>query len=326
MKQFLLKISVLMVCVSGVHIALYCAMESQRLPSIVKTFDRLEEDGTDIVYVGDSCLLNNAPGDKDRRKLPEMLNDHLEGEEVSAIAHWAYHPEVFEGISHALTRWENPPKVMVFPINLRAFSTLWDRRPMFQLEEHKYFLRYMGTVERAAYRPLVIFDFIEVQPLSEAEFGAVPVFIEGHQRGVVADYERPVLAYADRSEFFQDQFLNAYGYTLEAEHRKLQATVKTIQILKQKGVIPVVYIAPIDLENAAHFAGEGLVRRIEKNVTVVQEVLGAEGVQVIDLSFTQESEAFYYQDTLNEYLDEAGRDEVSGILANYIREQLTEPK
>jgi hypothetical protein len=305
--KLLVKNSVILVPLIIVgHLLVYWVVGKRSIPEMIPRISEAAQDGLDVVYMGDSCVIDIAPDDVDRRNLAEMLNQRLPQSRVESVAHYAYHGELFEGIGHVLAEGSAPPKVVVVPINMRSFSLIWDQRPEFQFPRVKFLLEHRSPWARITLKPLIVFRYIDTTPVTQREFEAMPVYVAMEKQGTVRDYDYPLGEHA-HEDYFQKQFLYTYAYPLDKKHRKLQGLLQTIRILREAGIAPVVYITPLDYQSAVRYSGVLLDEQLNKNIQLVLEVFREEGVEVIDLSRALDPEAFCYDQYVHEHLDQRGR-------------------
>lgn len=128
--------------------------------------DRVKAEGSDIVYLGNCCVLDHAPDDEDKRSLPEILNNMMPAWELEGMAHNAYHGELFEGVCRVMAAGMKRPEVVIIPINLRSFSSSWDEKPEYQFSKMNYLLENDRVCQRSALRPLIMFNYIDLNPIT----------------------------------------------------------------------------------------------------------------------------------------------------------------
>lgn len=307
-------LSVLLLVVIG-DLLFYFVIGHRTIPPEIFEIEALLEEGVDVVYFGDSTTIDIAPDDADIRSLPEMVDDALPEQRVGRIAHYAYHGEVYEGYSRVLAESDSPPVTAIIPISMRAFSPAWDLRPDWQFEKEKFLLQHRAMWSRIVLKPLTVFRYVDVAPISREEFEATVVYFGENAAGHVRDYEGSWDGESPEA-YFQGQFIYRYAYPLSKEHRKLEALVRTVRNLHGAGIEPIVYITPLDHASGERWVGEEFLVQLEANVRLVMEVFAAEGVEVIDLSRSLGADAFCYEGEVHEHLDEGGREFVAEELVS----------
>ena len=161
-----------------------------------------------------------------------MLQDACPQQAVQAIDHDSYHLGVFEDYADYIVHQERIPKVLVVPINLRSFASPWDKSPMTQFAKEKVILRGVYPCLRPLFQPLLVFKAFDLEPISEQESRAAPVYFGETQIGVVGDYNfRNGEATATR---VKDRFAFNYTYVLSPCHRKVQSMVAVGPIVNRQ--------------------------------------------------------------------------------------------
>ena len=118
------------------------APQYHELKLLLEAFDQQNESAADILYFGDSVLQRISRDDKDIKTLSEMVARRLEPVYKTCIlAHSAYTPRIFLALSQVFKIMRNCPKLVILPINIRAFSPQWDCRPHWQFEREILALR-----------------------------------------------------------------------------------------------------------------------------------------------------------------------------------------
>jgi len=310
--RFSVKLALFVFVLAACQMAVYGLFESRNVPMEIDLLDRLLLSRTPVVYLGDSTVNGIAQDDEDRRCLSAMVQDLLPDARVGVICHGGYHARVFEHQCSYMARTDNPPSVVIVPINLRSFSPVWDLRPAWQFEKEKFFLRHDSSLVRMFWRPLTIYRAVDVVPVSREEFARAPVYVGGGIIGTVAESGAGGFAVRPHA----DQFLSRYGYRLHREHRLLVALVNAGQTLVEKGITPVFYVTPIDYQAGERFHGSAFQEQVVENVATIQAALSEVGVTPVDLSSLCPSRMFCHGFIINEHLDENGR----SLLAVHVAE------
>lgn len=300
------------------QVFLYAFMGAGTLPPEIVEMDRLLAQGVDVIYFGDSTVTALAPEDTDRRALGQMLQESLPLLEVSPLAHYAYHAEIYEAYCEYIRGGEQSPWAVVIPVNLRSFSLEWDRKPEWEFVREKYLLRHRGLVARSLLRPLTVFRAVDLTPISQEDYLKTPVYVGDALAGEVRDFEtmgRDV----DADVFYERQFAYLYQYPLNRDHPKLVALIRAIESLQAQDILPLLYITPIDYRTGEKYAGDAFAEQVAENVSLIRTVLAETGLQVLDLSRLLGPEAFCYQREVHEHLRAGGRKMVAERIARRIR-------
>lgn len=315
--RFLAKMAVALLLVAAAQWMIFHVSGSPGIPPEILAFDGYLDDGVDVVYFGDSTVMEFVPGDTDERGLADMLADALPSKRVVILAHYAYLPGVFVAYSKVLADTENAPDTVVLPVNLRCFSPSWHRKPEWQFEKEKFLLRNYNGFARAALRPLAVFGYLDLAPVSQAEYEATPVHLDGEPSGTVGDYERRLPSAGDDSSY-SAHFMYEYGYSLAEDHPQLVALADAVRRLRAAGIETVCYVTPIDFEHGERVAGPEFAAVVQRNVETIKRVLGRAGSPPHDWSRRMDSAAFGYEDRIHEHLDETARAELVDSLVDIL--------
>jgi hypothetical protein len=106
-KRLLAKMTVALLLVGAGHWVMFHVSGSSGIPSEILAFDSHLNGGADVIYFGDSTVVESVSGDTDTRGLATMLADALPTQHVIPIAHYAYTPEVIAGYCALLAKAEN---------------------------------------------------------------------------------------------------------------------------------------------------------------------------------------------------------------------------
>ncbi|MFH1380265.1 MAG: hypothetical protein ABII23_08310 [bacterium] len=278
-------------------------------PQRVKNIRRVLAQKHDIIYMGDSALSFVSETDTNRRSIPEMVSDLLNGQSIGVIKEDAFHLEIFSAICESGVFNRAHPSMVIIPINLRSLSAVWHLAPPFQFVKEKIILRYDNLFLRIFFKPLTVFRAINLNPIDQDEFNNTMVYYEGKKVGRVKEFENRSI----NSNYSDSNMINKIGFfymhDLSRAHPKIQAMARIASVLKKKGITPVFYVMPIDYQICTQFAGEAFSDKINKNVQLIRSVLADEGTDLLDLSRSLPSEAFDWKFWLypNEHLNEIGR-------------------
>jgi len=291
-------------------------------PSPVRLCDGYLGEGCDVLYLGDSTLYSVAPDDEDKAHTDQMLQRLLPGLSVCRIAHDAYHLELYEAFCRYVAGKVRRPRVVIMPINLGTLSPYWDRRPEYQFERIKLFLRHDNPLFRAFYRPLATFRVFDLAPISQEEYDQTPVYDGEHYIGPMATFTSPEYAtFSD--EHMRNQLVLRYLYPIPSDQRKLEAMEDIVDRLESANVMLVFYLTPIDFETGNTHMGERFQQHIRENAHKVLMRLQKRGVKALDLSLALSADCFYWGNMyVNEHLNQHGRRFVAEQLARAIKERL----
>jgi len=288
-------------------------------PSLV-ALDRVRDD--DVVYMGDSVLTNRGSKDKDLRLLPEMLATRLAPARLTAIAHPAFQPRFFEGVTSYLLRTGVRPRLLLVPINLRAFSPLWTECLSYQFSKEMALLG-MGPGPGAALMRFRL-AFKEL-PAPPPDLGPELLWSRAGFRALRARYpalvaESPLGRYPGKTDFVRMYYLTELG----PQHPYLRALARLAENAHRARVPVVFYVTPIDIESATEYLGPPFRAEVAAKVERFRATLSATGADFVDLSTAVAPADFMWREegAINEHLSERGRVQVSRTLARHLRPRL----
>jgi acetyl esterase/lipase len=293
------------------------------LPAEIVEFDRYLAEGVDVLYLGDSTLMLPVG----EVTTGEILQELVPEQRVGQIAHPAYGLDLFYDYVAYMERHGGRPQTLVFPINIRSFSPAWDMRPAYQFEKERRILAMGLPWTRLLLRPLEVFGFYRPS-ISQRDFLDAPVYNGDVLVGQVRDFETladdEVLqgdagnAYREvelgDAETAQAVLTYHYMFSLDPDHRKLDAMVAAAELAAECGVDVIYYITPVNVAQGEHFLGRTFRERFADNVRVVQSRLDAasgDNITLLNLAF--DLPAYGLIDT--EHLTEPGKEHIAEQIA-----------
>jgi hypothetical protein len=288
-----------------------------------------------FLYFGSSASFENTPGARDRRTLAVFFSQHLgiRAKDVLLVAQAAFQPIVYRAVYRRLTQLPHRPRVILVPIEMRAFSAGWYAHPEYQHEE------LIASLERP--QPSLVDRSLEsLQLLPRPEISEWFVFSPSRVRqraGVpVQVYGQPTMAFDDYWQFLRqglrpgvprwhrkvETLLRAhYLYDLDRRHPVLQALVDLGQLARQHGTAAVFYVAPLNLEDLRHYTGADAARLLP-NIELVKQVLAEAGERyVLDIHDLLPASEFTDKEVACEHMTAEGRSRRAAAVADYVQAQ-----
>ena len=296
--------------------------------SIVKLIEYFAslEPAPDVLYLGDSVVERVSRNDRDTRTLGDMVSLCLNGRlTVGSISRTGYHMGVFRGVVRALAAMPTWPKMVVFPVNMRTFSPQWDLRPMWQYDEEINSLEncaasLLESVEAIAERAegdaeLVHFDNVRVR------YPMTTLSSIGEFRDVIARRHGS----AEMKRFRLRQiFIFHYLHDLVPDHRRIVALRDLLSTVDAMGVRALAYISPVNFAAGIRRVGAEFEELFGANVARVCEVImpfeESGRVRLQDWSVAFDSRSFFHEDEPTEHLNEVGRMNLAGKIAEEVLE------
>jgi hypothetical protein len=242
----------------------------------------------DILYFGDSVLASGYGSDLDRRSIAAMLNEQLPGHSVTLVQYAGYELEIYRAFVEYASRQPRRPRAVIVPINLRSLGPGWPFS--FPLDQAR--LTWGDVIGLGYHRPRSTFRWT---PLT--------------RRPVPPSFPNEA-----------DRWTYHYVFPLAEEHPRLRALKDLIGTCRKSGIVPIVYVTPINVAKGARLAGSDFAAQVAREAAVCRAVGASVNEEVLDLSAFVPEEADF---EAVEHLLERGRRKVAGELARVVRKKLS---
>lgn len=295
----------------GIPVILFCLGYAEMTIKPLKEFSFLKMvlPSTDVLLFGSSVNRYYAKEDTDKRAISEMLDSLLISEKVTGLSHVAYQSEVYLEYVKYISKTSKKKPFLIVPINLRCFSPEWDLRPQYQFIKERY------EIAGLPY----IYNFKRYKEISATEFEAQPIFFQdkniGNIGNITAQYEQQ-----DKETVMHNGLIFHYMQTLEPNHRKLRALNSIAKLCSASDIGLMMYISPIDIQQAEALNIDGFKKKVLKNIAVIKKNLEEESVDLLDMSFYLDSAYFDYESIPNEHLNMGGRLKVAERIKEKMRD------
>lgn len=113
-------------------------------------------------------------------------------------------------------------------------------------------------------------------------------------------------------------FIDNYMIDLDDQHPMLLVLGEALAVLRQAGITPIVYVTPVNMEEARALAGPEFERRMRGNIARLRQGVAPYGVDLLDLSELLPPDLFVDRQWACEHLAFAGRQRVAALLAQAI--------
>ncbi|HOY09534.1 MAG TPA: hypothetical protein PLB05_05595 [Candidatus Omnitrophota bacterium] len=320
MKRFFLKILLFSTLV--VTLQFYMPLPRD-LQFKIKKIDTILRWKPDVIYFGDSTLNWTAPSDRLKLSMPALLKALLPGSVVVKLVHPSYQMAIYKENLRFFILKKYYPKCVIFPINLRSFSPIWEWQPLWQFEEEVTLINSMLEGWIWFYKPLTVFKLNHLK-LTGYEYLRKKVYMGDKEVGRVRDFDN-LDYFTATDENIRRQMVVRYMYPLSEDHRFIRSMLEIVRMSKAAGIEPVFYITPIDFQTGVRYVGPAFTDQVEKNVAFIQQVLSAEGVEALDLSRSLGTKYFSWPEDVptvlypNEHLKLRGRIFVVENLHQFMR-------
>jgi len=325
----LLLFSLLVVCVHALVTPFVVddVVGGVKLVALGNSVRAIRHQRTDVLVFGDSVATYREPDTPADSSIAELLPRLLPGCRTTVVSGGALHLQLYEAFGMYISRNppETRPQVVVIPISLRSFATIWTARPAWKLE----LLRRRFIRDSFAYdltmSPLSVFKWYDGIEGNMEDFLAAPVYFGTRKVGTIggiglfdANFRYRPVNPSDAKRLLAITF---YMEAVRPDSERFQAMIRLARRLKQADITPLFYVTPVDWEMCRRWLGDPAVVQIEANVRTVADGLAAEGVHVRDWATALGSPAFSYGDLPSEHLALAGRTWLASAIAVAVKEE-----
>ncbi len=276
-------------------------------PEIVR-FRSYLKDENNILFFGDSVIHEFGPTDTDHSTIAQMLEKFNPPGSVKDLSHGAYEMRVFDAYLSNIARSGQHPKAIIIPINLRAYSPVKDREPVYQFAKETFILTTQIPFIEYFYRPLAIFRAINLYPISTEEYLATPLYWGDKLVGHISDYARIDATYKNPTyDDIRDFMIYEHLYPLKPDDRNIIALEDIAQTARAHNLNVVFYVTPIDYQHGDRYVGKVFGETIKSDAQMLCDIVKAHDLPCLDLSTALTSNYFIDSVYINVHLKEAGR-------------------
>ncbi|HEX2528335.1 MAG TPA: hypothetical protein VHL31_18795 [Geminicoccus sp.] len=261
-----------------------------------------------VLYLGDSSVFRVAHQDVDQRPLGQMVQDAAGGPGAlvwsAGSAHqpelWQHVVPLFEG------RLEQRPKILLLPVNLRAFSTQWTGNPLWALQAEQAALQAWQPADMVGPIPRVVGDHKLFAGYDRRSAGVRDLGRLGELRRLASSRPAESAGQAAAQARLGRLLRWHYGERLLPSHPRLRALAGLCARAAALGIQVVAYATPLNVHAAQRICGDELIGRIRANLAVVQGQLPASAA-FVDLHALLPETAFFHVNLATEHMADAGR-------------------
>jgi len=295
-----------------------------RDPILVKTQQIFEREQVPVVMFGDSTVKQYGRCDKELLGIDEYLSRTM-NKRVHTIQHGAYSPLIYQHYAQIFKDSRYKPRLAVIPVNLRAWSPEWADRPIynFSIRGEYIKLRTAGEMDIA-----VLFNELALdrdRQLTKSWESQYALSYEGENLGTNGEINRKqVQTNLDCGEHLPTnndlhilrlKYLWHYGTNARNANAMDAALIETVRKLRLAGVQVLTYLTPINVEDAAVAAGNGIVKHIDKRALAMTNQLEKAGAYVLDLHNMLPAENFIDKAIACEHVNDFGRKAIAQHIA-----------
>ena len=294
------------------------------LGNIVKIEEFIKSEIDGLFFI-DSTNKSYDENEKEKTPIFGFLEEKLPGVSFSLIENGGYNMDLFYLFVRYVMNEGRKPKFIIFPVNLIFFNVEWDKNPSFQFKKEKVILSNNNNIfVQTFYKPLSLFKTFKDEDygiVTYNEYLNSPVFNGNVYAGTVRDfvgkeYEKIT------DQRIKNKLIFQYMYGLNKDNKKFKSMMRIVEILKNTAVAALFYVTPIDYQTGEKHLGTVFSDRIAENVDIMKSYLSENGMPVIDLSRSLETNHFYHHLYPREHLRTYGRKFVADRISKKLIEML----
>lgn len=321
-RRILLKLLLIAAVLALLQLGFGAVSNYKDTPTPVRLCDRYLAEGRDIIFFGESTLYTVNPNDTDRSSIDRMLEPLIPQYRLGAIAHDAYHLQLYESFCAYIAQQSSHPRLLVVPINIGTLGPYWDARPEYQFQRIMLFLKNDHWWFRAFYRPLAAFGALDLNPVSQRAFDSIIVYDEDRPVGRMKDFMAGRFQTVT-DENTRDQIVVRYMHNASPQDRKIQAMCRIAEISRRNGIPVLFYLTPIDYQAGDKSLGPRFTEHIARTIALIEKLLAERQCVPLNLALSLDSSYFHWGSRYpNEHLNERGRRFVAEQLAAAIGQRL----
>ncbi len=285
----------------------------------------LNDHPVDIALFGDSVIRNYSACEAETDGIDDYL-ERFSGRSVLSLEHNAYASHQFARFMELFSVTAYKPRVVVIPINMRVFSSGWGDNPAWRFEADMHYVSVLagdlGAVPKFALARLDASSDRASSYLDSTVEAAGRHYgtlreLYGRAEGMPLDLECRETEEPYR-EKLSAAFAANYVYELGTDSPLIADIVDAISQAERRGVLPLVYITPINYEDGVRYVDDEFAGILRRNVDVVEDVLTRSGVKYINMAMDLPAGDFADKGCACEHLTARGRKYVARRLAEEI--------
>ena len=306
-----------------------------------------------IIYFGDSVLNADHNTKYNKSSLVNIFENTIKMESIE-ISGAAYNPYIYHKYFETIINYNSKIKLIIMPINLRAFSSSWMRVPEFQFEQECSFLSIINFnpdylcikehTKNLLFKNRIFSkrkDFLDEKVnlkgflnstkrkfFDDVESGCRLVSRENKktyrcvskealtQMSQYIQYEKDLthVLYALRYKYH-------YGETIKDDNVSLKNLKAIVAIANKANIKVLFYITPHNIEDilyrSVNRSGEEVTKIMEQNLIKINEVLNGNNIYKLNLIGLLKSKNFDPKCAC-EHIDRQGKKSISKNISNFI--------
>ena len=312
-----------------------------------------------IVYFGDSVL--NADH-LDTNKPSSLVNIFEKNINIKTleISGAAYNPYLYDKYLKVINKYNKNIKLVIIPINLRAFSSSWRSVPEYQFDQECSFLsivelkinikcteghikNLLNSNRLKTKQDIFLNDKVRAQGFLNTTKNSFFDNVDNNCKIIYKKknnsekfkqslnckekiyfdqvYEYLQHGYGINHSIMAMRFNYHYAENIKPNNASLNDLRDIISQIKKYKIKVLFYITPIDLQSIIKFSGEEVIKIISKNLTVIDKILNEENIYKLNLIGLLNTE-FFNKKCACEHIDINGKKIISKKIESFINTKI----
>jgi len=280
-----------------------------------------------VGFFGDSTVRAFSSCERDTDGIDDKLAA-ITGWPVTSLVSAGHTPRQWSVLAGLFAQTRNKPRIVIFPINLRSYSTGWGANPAWQFSAQKQYVRILSGDFTAI--PQFVMD--SVFTTSKAETAVMmntEISAMGRHFGNMAELAQRAkgvpldLECQDNQSPYQDalkaKFILNYMHDIATDHPLLQSLKALADALMKQDIRIAAYLVPVNVADGNALVGPEFARTIRRNKMIVTAVLEREQLPYVDLTEALSGKDFADKGCACEHLAAAGRQVVARRIAKMLQ-------
>ena len=303
-----------------------------------KIITKLIFNSNDVIYFGDSVLNADHENKTEPSSLVKIFKQASKKNTLE-ISGAAYTPFIYDKYFDVIKKYSKDTKLIIVPINLRAFSSAWYKVPEYQFEQECSYLgfisiKFNSNCIKEHIKNLLTSKNIKVKQESFLEeIITAKGFLNTTKRKFIENFKEncDVEIINNKKEFYcksQDYFVQVmeymqHGLTLRESihamrynyHYAEYIEKNNISLLNIQSIIDkakrldfniLFYITPLNLDSIKKFSGQGLLNIVSQNLLLIKSNIKGKDIYFLNL-INLLSKEYFEEECACEHVNEKGK-------------------
>lgn len=319
MKKYILEIAVFVLLALGINLVVQYFITKDREKIFFELRDTLSKQNK-IIMFGSSVNTHHESDWMDKRTIVELVDSLTPGQNVTGVSRPSASIEnYYNYLQYSIDNGNVPGKVIV-PINIRAFTHEWGKRPEYVTLIAKESIFLNSGITPYLFRRVIPRYSKQINSYTHEQFYEEPVCINGSEIGRVKEYlVEDKSTVKDTLGHYKKSFMFLYMSDITSENNKVKYLKKMDSLCLENDIEALYYFTPIDYQSGEKFHGTYFSQRLIDHRNFLKSTIQErQGNYALDMLFDLDSTYFNYHLLPNEHMYFEGKysvaEKVSSIL------------